>query len=430
MVMYNDPAIPAGLTINSRAYLKVITDDLTFLAQAISLLPLDTVAHGSGAAGQRGITLVDGDLLTAKYGRVAFIARPSVGTYELEVGADGIPYWVEVPDAMPPPPPPPATAPSRPASPGLVVDSDTRITATGVAPDDGGSPITSYDWRHRITGSGNSGWVDRSNVQALIQAFSGLDANTEYDFQFRATNNVGDSPRSIIVRATTEATPTTLTAPAFADDTGDAQNWTQDAAITPLTVPAATGNPTPTYAVVGSTPAGITFNTATRVISGAPTAVGSGTIAIRATNSEGSDDWTVTYATAAPTTGDSVMVALTGLQEFTNYIRWPDNVDLGSVFSLDGFAQELNFVDLNNDVPAGRVSLSIVGFNNRFTAEFEATGRIIFEASDGEMLEVQIADADMTETYAWTPTNSAEVVAFVAHVRGLSDQSATLTLSE
>ena len=41
-----------------------------------------------------------------------------------------------------------------------------------------------------------------------------------------------------------------------------------------------------------------------------------------------------------------------------------------------------------------------------------------------------IADADMTETYAWTPTNSAEVVAFVAHVRGLSDQSATLTLSE
>ena len=41
-----------------------------------------------------------------------------------------------------------------------------------------------------------------------------------------------------------------------------------------------------------------------------------------------------------------------------------------------------------------------------------------------------IADADMTETYAWTPTNSAEVVAFVTHVRGLSDQSATLTLSD
>ena len=62
-----------------------------------------------------------------------------------------------------------ATAPSRPAAPSLVVDSDTEITATGVAPDNGGSPITSYDWRHRVRGSGGSGWVDRSNVTSLIQ---------------------------------------------------------------------------------------------------------------------------------------------------------------------------------------------------------------------------------------------------------------------
>ena len=52
------------------------------------------------------------------------------------------------------------------------------------------------------------------------------------------------------------------------------------------------------------------------------------------------------------------MVALTGLQEFTNYIRWPDNVDIGDTFSADGFAQEINFIDLNSDVPAGRVSIS------------------------------------------------------------------------
>ena len=131
-----------------------------------------------------------------------------------------------------------------------------------------------------------------------------------------------------------------------------------------------------------------------------------------------------------PPAGDSVTANLTGLQEFTNYIRWPDNVSLGSTFAADGAEQTLNFVDLNNNSPAGRVSLAIVGFNRRFTTEFEATGLITFEASDGEMLEVQIADADMTETYAWTPTNSAEVVAFVAHVRGLTDQDVTLTLSD
>ena len=89
-----------------------------------------------------------------------------------------------------------STVPSRPAGPSLVVDSSTQITATGVAPDDGGSSITSYDWRHRVRGSGGSGWVDRTNVTNLVQVFSGLDASTEYDFRFRATNVVGDSPYS------------------------------------------------------------------------------------------------------------------------------------------------------------------------------------------------------------------------------------------
>ena len=88
---------------------------------------------------------------------------------------------------------------------------------------------------------------------------------------------------------------TQVIAPAFADDTGSAQRWTQGVAITALTVPAATGAPTPTYAVVGSLPRGIAFDTSTRVISGTPTRVGSGTITIRATNAAGSDDWTVTY---------------------------------------------------------------------------------------------------------------------------------------
>ena len=327
-------------------------------------------------------------------------------------------------------PPTPATVPSRPAAPSLVVDSDTQITATGVAPDDGGSPITSYDWRHRVTGSGGAGWVDRSNVTSLVQAFSGLDASTQYDFRFRATNNVGDSLYGLITRATTEATPTNLTAPAFADDTGDDQDWTQDAAITSITVPAATGTPTPAYAAVGSLPAGISFNTTTRVISGTPTAVGSGTITIRATNSQGSDDWVVDYATTAATTGDSVTVPLTGISTFTNYIRWSDNQSLGSTFDANDQEQVLTTLDLNNAGPAGQVFISIVGSDNRFTPEFEATGRIIFEASDGEILEVMIADADMSEAYTWVPSNSAEVVAFVLHVKGLADQDATLTLSD
>ena len=42
-----------------------------------------------------------------------------------------------------------------------------------------------------------------------------------------------------------------LTAPVFSDDAGDAQSWTQGTAIAPITVPEATGNPSPTYAATG-----------------------------------------------------------------------------------------------------------------------------------------------------------------------------------
>ena len=87
-----------------------------------------------------------------------------------------------------------------------------------------------------------------------------------------------------------------LSAPAFAVDMGNAQSWTRNSAITDILVPEATGLPLPTYTASGL-PAGVTFNTSSRVLSGAPTALGSGTITITASNSEGSDTWTVDYNT-------------------------------------------------------------------------------------------------------------------------------------
>ena len=86
-----------------------------------------------------------------------------------------------------------------------------------------------------------------------------------------------------------------VSAPAFSDATGDAQTWSIGNTISDVVVPAASGTPTPAYAVRGSLPAGLSFNPSTRTISGTPTSVGSGTITVRATNSEGSADWTVAY---------------------------------------------------------------------------------------------------------------------------------------
>ena len=109
-------------------------------------------------------------------------------------------------------------------------------------------------------------------------------------------------------------------APAFNGSIGGAQTWTAGTVITDITVPAADGDPTPDYAVVGTLPAGLSFDTSTRIISGTPTAATSDTITIRATNSEGSADWTVDFTTAPaavvvqPSPAFSVVIAFQAQQ--------------------------------------------------------------------------------------------------------------------
>ena len=142
----------------------------------------------------------------------------------------------------------------------------------------------------------------------------------------RATNSEGSADWTV-----TYATGAPLVAPSFVDDTGDAQTWTQGMAITPITVDVASGNPTPTYAAVGTLPGGIAFDTGTRIISGTPTAQGSGTITIRATNSEGSADWTVTYATGAPLVAPSFVDDTGDFQTWTQGTTiTPITVDMAS----------------------------------------------------------------------------------------------------
>ena len=67
--------------------------------------------------------------------------------------------------------------------------------------------------------------------------------------------------------------PGTDTTPSFGGAAITAQNYFVNTVITPLTLPAATGgNGAITYTLTGALPAGLTFDAATRVLSGAPTA--------------------------------------------------------------------------------------------------------------------------------------------------------------
>ena len=143
-----------------------------------------------------------------------------------------------------------------------------------------------------VTDSG--GLTDTDSVNVTVR-----DTALPLDY---AVNAGAASWAFALSQPTVTHTPVLLTAPSFADDTGISQAWTPSQAIIPITVPVASGFPTPTYAVQGFVPNGIGFTSATRVISGAPTSEGSGIIRIRATNSEGSDDWTVAYTIAVVAT--------------------------------------------------------------------------------------------------------------------------------
>ena len=159
-------------------------------------------------------------------------------------------------------------------------------------------------------------------------------------------------------------------APEFANDTGTPQTWTQGIAIAPITVPSAGGNPAPTYELIGNAPTGISFNISSRVISGTPTEVDSGTIRIRAMNSEGSDDWTVSYSVMAD-------IPDLALPTIANYTRQQNNIlsitlpeatggTTPITYSLTGLPSTLVF-DPNTRTFEGTPT-DVAGYNLTYTA--------------------------------------------------------------
>ena len=164
-------------------------------------------------------------------------------------------------------------------------------------------------------------------------------------------------------------------APEFEDDTGTAITAQVGDTIADVTVPEATGSPTPTYAVEGTLPAGMTFNQdsppddAAGVLSFDETAIvpGSGTITIRATNSEGSDDWTVDYtfeeAAISADLGSHALGALTVNAEATA-VRTDVSAVLGS-HALGALTADLSAtvdthnLDLNLFQATGTVHMAV-----------------------------------------------------------------------
>ena len=247
---------------------------------------------------------IDGTPTAAGTGTITITATNSAGSDTWTVGYTFLPV---------------AVAPTVTIA--AVADFDETDTATLTASVSGGIYDTlSYLWDIRFGG----GSLSATTGASVTYTPADVTADTSVRVRCRVTGagtgtNAGDGTSNTkqgIVEFDVLFVAD-LVAPVFADDQGDAQNWVVGIPITAIQVPAADGNPTPTYALLGTLPPGsFDFDENTRWITGTTTAVGSGSIRIRATNSQGSDTWIVFYTTvaaqAAPVFADDTGDDITG----------------------------------------------------------------------------------------------------------------------
>ena len=114
--------------------------------------------------------------------------------------------------------------PLTPAAPSVsaIAGSTMSLSVSWVAPANTGRPaITSYDLQYKKTSDG--GWTDGpQNVTGTSTSITGLDGNTPYQVQVRATNDDGDSLWSFAGSGQTDNS-----APVFTDGASAARSFTE-----------------------------------------------------------------------------------------------------------------------------------------------------------------------------------------------------------
>ena len=327
---------------------------------------------------------------------------------------------------------PTVTAPDTPAAPTLVVGSES-ITATWVEPD-ADPAVTSYDLRYRQTGT--SAWTDALDLTGLTYTISGLEAITEYEVQVRATSSAGDSSYSASGTGTTTGTaPSAPAAPALvAGSESITATWIEPTAEPDVTSYDLRYRQTDTLAwtdVLDLT--GLTY-----VI---PDLAASTEyeVQVRATNTVGTSSYspsaTATTTAVVPVIGEVTVDMGNVLFASSDVAIWPQSLtitdlSMGTTFTaVEAFVTTVQIND-NGDL---RIRLAdSIGANDNdpgpeLISYFEQNGRIIYTASDGETLEVMLGD--FTEPYRWVPTNSQDVIDFLAHINSLTDQSLHITFT-
>ena len=272
-------------------------------------------------------------------------------------------------------------------------------------PDDGGSPITSYDLQYKRTV--DSIWTEISDQTDLSETVTGLNAGTSYDFQVRATNDVGDSAWSATAQATTQAAPDLMPSLAAVADqdvlTGVAVNFE---------LPLATGGDGPLTYTATPLPAGLSFNDSTRRVTGTPTTVQTVTTTYRVQDFDGDADsvdfdWNVrNQLTLADLDTSGLDVEAAALLEASDGgavgdTPYADSDNNGSDSPLDG---EMGIGPDNTVISLiRRQSTTILRLNDRNNPATFHIGNYFSASGDGNDLTVRLqtlADGLVTFTVA------------------------------
>ena len=194
-----------------------------------------------------------------------------------------------------------------PTEPTLTVTGGNGLVALSWTAADGGSAIMGYEYQQKAGSDSYGDWMeipDSAPGEANARSFTvtGLTNGTNYSFKVRAVNGAGGGTESDDAHAepTPDEEPTPAdTAPEFVSRTVSNQRYTVGAAIPALTLPAATGgNGTLTYSLTPALPEGLSFDPASRVLSGTPTtsqAATSYTYTVTDSDATGPDSDTLTF---------------------------------------------------------------------------------------------------------------------------------------
>ena len=169
-----------------------------------------------------------------------------------------------------------ATAPAAPSITSITPGDGSLLVDFTAPSSDGGATISNYQYS---TDNGGTFTAFSPGQTTSPLSITGLVNGTTYSVQIKAVNSVGAGEASASIDGTpvAPAVPPSLTSSTYTGKVAVAFSQT---------IPA-TGSPTSFALATGTLPAGLSLNSATGVISGQPSAAGSFSVTVTASNSRG-----------------------------------------------------------------------------------------------------------------------------------------------